>query len=383
MELIKKKCYFLFLLFISFTCVDFAAQSVKNIESLEREIEFHFKKFTPEYNKFASIINFNSDVNKITKNQIRKEIRFYESIKNTKLINEPTEIIFILCHNLLIHSPICGKDLLNLLTKPTSKIDVIGNLYVEYIFMGEYGEQIALECLQSTNISWQKTWAHYLSENGSYDSSIPVIKKVISNTKDTIIQGLLINSLMYISGSQSNEFIKGIIDTTKSDYIQSIAIFAYAELIGFEGIHEIEKIETVGFKSQVEKKESLFWLKKETSLSNKFGNEVTNNVSSIEMYKTLKTSYTEWLENQGLLIEEFVKNPKRISAEKKNELLNKLIEVKGFGLEVVKGTLFLSLEKSDIEKLFELRQLNYYSPNGYTKSNMKTISLLIRYLKRI
>jgi hypothetical protein len=70
--------------------------------------------------------------------------------------------VFALCHNLLIHSPEKGKEFLNLLNKPTEDKEVIGNLFTELIFTGEYGEQIALDNLESNNIGWSQVWAGYL-----------------------------------------------------------------------------------------------------------------------------------------------------------------------------------------------------------------------------
>ena len=43
-------------------------------------------------------------------------------------------------------------------------------------------------------------------------------------------------------------------NTSKNDLIQEKAIFVFAELTGFNGIHYLEKVSTVGEKSESEKK---------------------------------------------------------------------------------------------------------------------------------
>lgn len=82
-------------------------------------------------------------------------------------MTRPTNYIFALCHNLLIHSPEKGKLLLNLLNQPTDNQKIISNLSAELISTGEYGEQLALENLESKGAAWSKTWAEFLSNLSS------------------------------------------------------------------------------------------------------------------------------------------------------------------------------------------------------------------------
>ena len=66
----------------------------------------------------------------------------------------------------------------------------------------------------------------------------------------------------------------------------------------------------------------------------------------------------------------------------KNELMNLLIESKGFGLEAVKGQLFISLEQSDMPALMELRKSCVYSPNTFSFGRLSTVGSFIRYLRK-
>jgi hypothetical protein len=316
------------------------------------------------------------------KEQISKELQLYDEFKYYNLVSYPKNTVFALCHNLLIHSPEKGKEFLNLLNKPTENKEIIGNLFTEFIFTGEYGEQIALENLESKNIEWSKTWSNYLSSFAVYESSVPRIEKMLQQTNDTEIKQNLIDALTYISSPKSIEIVKQIIETTKHDEVQTKAIFAFAELSGYDGIKYLESVKTIGEKSKEEKKSSLDWLKKETSSKNKYGTEVTNDIGFIERYGDIKSPAIIWLDKEGLLNEKKAQKPTPFTKDKKDQLLEILIDSKGFGLEAVKAQLFLSIEQTDIDKLLTLRQICYYSPNNFTKGRMNTTGIFIRYLRK-
>jgi hypothetical protein len=314
--------------------------------------------------------------------QILIELQLYNEVNNSDLIKKPTNTVFALCHNLLIHSPEKGKEFLKLLNKPTKDKEIISNLFTELIFTGEYGEHIALDNLESNNISWSKTWAGYLSSHAVYESSIPRIEKMLQQTNDKEIKQDLIGALMYISNPKSIEIVTQIIESTKNDEVQTKAIYAFTELSGNDGIKYLESIKTIGEKSKEEKKSSLDWLNKETSSKNKYGTEVTNDIGFIERFGDIKSPAIIWLNKEGLLDVTKAQKPTPLSIDKKDQLLDLLVESKGFGLEAAKAQLFLSIEQSDIDKLLTLRQICYYSPNNFTKGRMKTVGIFIRYLRK-
>ena len=89
-----------------------------------------------------------------------------------------------------------------------------------------------------------------------------------------------------------------------------------------------------------------------------------------------------WLEKEGLLDTAKALHPIPLTPSKKNELMNLLIESKGFGLEAVKGQLFISLEQSDMPALMELRKSCVYSPNTFSFGRLSTVGSFIRYLRK-
>jgi hypothetical protein len=351
-------------------------------DSLENKIAIHFDKFRTELYGYSGMTNYGESKTIFGKDQIKKELQFYKEVKNSQLINNPTNTVFALCHNLLIHSPSEGKEFLKLLNKPTEEEEIILNLYIELIFTGEYGEQIALDNLESNNIEWSKTWAGYLSLYAIYESSIPRIEMMLQKTNDTEIKEHLISALMYISNIKSIEIVKQIIEFSKNDEVQAKAIFAFTELSGYDGIEYLESIKTTGIRSTKEKISSLDLLKNETSSKNKYGTEVLNDIEFIERFGDIKSPAIIWLDNEGLLDVKNAQNPKPFFKEKKDQILDLLIESKGFGLEAAKAQLFLSIEQSDMDKLQMLRQVCCYSPNDFTQGRLNTTGILIRYLRK-
>ena len=68
-------------------------------------------------------------------------------------------------------------------------------------------------------------------------------------------------------------------------------------------------------------------------------------------------------------------------ADRKRELLARLEDAKGFGLEAVKGTLFVSLEPDDETTLLRIRQVSYFSPNAQSEKRASTIAILVRTIR--
>jgi len=159
-------------------------------------------------------------------------------------------------------------------------------------------------------------------------------------------------------------------------------MFAYIELAGYDGIEYFKKIKTVGEKSKKEKEGGLDWLKTGTNSKNKFGVGVENNTDFIDRFGDLKSPVVSWAIKEGLLKKKSISKPIALERKKKDELLDLLIQSKGFGLEMIKAQLFLSLEPTDIDKLLKLRQMCFYSPTDFSRGRQNTIGICVRYLRK-
>jgi hypothetical protein len=358
------------------------AQNSITTESLDKEISAHFEKYQPELFRYSGLTIYGESKTTFEKVQIERELELFNQVKNSDLITKPTENVFALCHNIIIHSPDSGREFLKLLNKETNDENTISSLYSEIMFTGEFGEQLALDNLESDNKDWSKTWSNYLSLQAIYESSISRIEKLLKETDDIELKQDLIGALMYISNPKSKEIIRQIIETTTNDYVQAKAIFAYVELTGYDGMSYLKSIQTKGEKSNSEKKSSIDWLKKETSPKNNFGLEVDNDIDFIMRFGDIKSPVIIWLDKEGLLDEKKAEKPTAFAKDKKDKLIDLLIESKGFALEAAKGQLFLSIELSDIGKLLALRQMCLYSPNNFTQGRLKTIGIFVRSLRK-
>jgi hypothetical protein len=356
----------------------------QNTELVNKKIQEHFSEFKPEVYKFSGLTMYGRTKNmNFSAYQINKELELFNEIIESGLINNPTNQVCALCHNIIIHSTAKGKEFLTLLNKPTTDKNIINNLFSDFIFTEEFGEQLALANLNSTDENWRLTWSEYLNMYAIYDSSIPTIKNKIQEEHNSQIQGNLIDGLMNIGNPDCYSFVKNIIDTTSNDSLMAKAIFAYAEFTGYAGIKEMKTIKTVGPASAEELTWSINWFNKNANAENNYGDGVENDVSFIERYGDIQSQGMIWLDKHGYLDVKKAKNPKPLPAEDKKIIFEYLIQTNGFELDAIKGNLFLSLEQSDLQTLFTLRSLAYFSPNDFSSKRMKTLEIMIRRLKRM
>ncbi|MEO9804226.1 MAG: hypothetical protein ABJF04_13300 [Reichenbachiella sp.] len=370
------------LILLLLTSRNIFSQDQQTIEYLDNKIADHFDNYTPELYRYGGLTFYGETATTFSSQQVDEELELFNLLKESPLLDAPSKRVFALSHNLLIHSPKQGRELLSLLNRPTENTEIISQLFLEALFAGPYGEEVALDNLESSNQSWSEYWAGYLNRNAIYDTSISRIMSAIQSSKNVEFQLNLLSSLMYIGSPQSVDFVKQIIDTTKNDLVQARVIFVYAELTGYQGIQVLEQVKTVGENSKSEKESSLKWLKEETNQENIFGTEVSNDSDFAMRFGDINSPSMMWLENNGFLKTKMLNNPKPLSKEEKNKILDLLIESKCFGLEAIKGALFLSIKQEDMDKLLELRRLNFYSPNGYTTGRAKTLGIFIRSLKK-
>ncbi|MEO9852570.1 MAG: hypothetical protein ABJH72_20195 [Reichenbachiella sp.] len=370
------------LILLLLTSRNIFSQDQQTIEYLDNKIADHFDNYTPELYRYGGLTFYGETATTFSSQQVDEELELFNLLKESPLLDAPSKRVFALSHNLLIHSPKQGRELLSLLNRPTENTEIISQLFLEALFAGPYGEEVALDNLESSNQSWSEYWAGYLNRNAIYDTSISRIMSAIQSSKNVEFQLNLLSSLMYIGSPQSVDFVKQIIDTTKNDLVQARVIFVYAELTGYQGIQVLEQVKTVGENSKSEKESSLKWLKEETNQENIFGTEVSNDSDFAMRFGDINSPSMMWLENNGFLKTKMLNNPKPLSKEEKNKILDLLIESKCFGLEAIKGALFLSIKQEDMDKLLELRRLSFYSPNGYTTGRAKTLGIFIRSLKK-
>ena len=358
------------------------AQTKINQDSLEKEIKIHFKIYLPEAERYSNPNSFGETKIVFSKEQITKELQLADAVKKSELILHPTMDVLDLCHNISIHSPEAGNKFLALLNKPLTDPELMVPFFMQIIFAGEFGEQLMVNNLNSADAYWRRSCSGYLGSFAIYESSAPLIEKILLTTNDEEIKQDLIGALTFISSKKSIPVIKKIIETANNDETQSKAIFAYTELSGYTGLQYLEKIKPVGEKSTKEQSISIDWIKKETNTQNQYGMFVKSDEHFITRFADTQAPAMSWLEKEGLLDTAKALHPVPFTATQKKEFMKLLIESKGFGLEAAKGQLFLSLESSDIPFLLELRKSCVYSPNTFSFGRLSTVGSFIRYLRK-
>lgn len=387
--MLKIFTYFILLILLSYISYsqsqskDTSREKVSIIEDVENSLIEHFKKYPPELLKYnRGLTTYGGEKTKFTSEQIELELNLLDEIKLNKLHLSPSQTMFLLIHNVMIHSPKKGKEIVLDFNLPTKDDALISYLLMAFMIMGEEGEKLVIENILSSDSSWSKTWVNLYHIHFIYESSLKSIESIIRQTNDIETKSKLINSLMYISVPSSRHLIKSILDTTQSDKLMKASIFVYAELVGYKSIEFIKSLKTVGESSEKEKESTLNWLEEYTSPVDLYGTEIDSDPDFVDRFRNLNSPAIAWAKKVGLLNEENISNPVTLPPSKKNILLSKLIASNGFGLAAVKGTLFKSVEKEDIHKLLELRKISFYSPDNFTSGRLNTLNMLIRYLRK-
>ncbi len=91
----------------------------------------HFEKYPPELFRYSGLTIYGETKTSFAQEQIDQELSLFGRLKKSELINKPTGAVFALDHNLLIHSPESGRELLALLNTPTEDRKIVGQLVMQ------------------------------------------------------------------------------------------------------------------------------------------------------------------------------------------------------------------------------------------------------------
>jgi hypothetical protein len=349
-------------------------------------IRTHFKTVTPELRRYSGLTIYGETISgtALTKQELERERTLFKDAARAGLLKTLPAEVLDLGHNLLLHDPTVTEEYLKALHESAdlTKREVIPAIYAATLATGEVGEKLAVAELAYANRDRRLFWARYLQQNALYLSSVDPIQKHIATESDPAVKASLIWALSEIGSPKSVALIKDLIEHAGDDTVQAAAIFSFAELVGFDGTAYIENIKTVGEKSEAERRSSVQWLKKETRPDAKHGREMSNSTDFVGRFGDLDASpVIRWLNKEYADRKVLYANPK-LSAEKKKELLELLVDSKGFGLESVKGSLFRSLSPEDEPQLLKIRSVGFYSPDGLSIARLKTIGIMIRQLRQ-
>jgi hypothetical protein len=350
-------------------------------------IKNHFKTVTPEFRRYEHLSLYGDTISgaTLTKQEMERERALFQAAASAGLLKTLPPEVLDLGHNLIIHDPIAGAEYLKALHESAdlTKREMVPAIYASTLAAGELGEELAVAELASDNKDRRLFWARYLQQYALYLSSAEPIHKHLARESETAVKTALINSLAAIGSPKSVAVLKDLIERTADDEVQAAAIYSYVELVGFDGIAYVEAIKTVGEKSEAERRKGLQWLKQETRLDAKHGREVYNDTEFVSRFADLHASpVIRWLNKEHLLEKAVLKENPKLSMEKMKELLELIVDSKGFGLEAVKGSLFRSLSKEDEALLLKIRCVGFYSLIAQSVARQKTVGILVRQLRQ-
>ncbi len=350
-------------------------------------IKNHFKTVTPEFRRYEHLTLYGDTISGTTptKLELERERSLFKAAASAGLLKTLPPQVMDLGHNLIVHDPTAAVEYLKALHESAdlTKREAVPAIYAATLAAGELGEQMAVAELASDNRDRRLFWARYLQRFALYLSSVEPIHKHLARESDSAVKASLIWSLTEIGSPTSVALIKDLIEHSADETVQAAAIYSYVELVGFDGIAYVETIKTLGEKSETERRNGLQWLKQETRPDAKHGREVSNDSEFVALFADLHASpVIRWLNKEHLLEKAVLKEKPKLGAEKKKELLELIIDSKGFGLEAVKGSLFRSLSKEDEPLFLKIRSVGFYSPDRMSIARQKTVGILIRQLRQ-
>jgi hypothetical protein len=357
-------------------------------DEVTRGIREHFMTVTREVDRYARLTTYGEPLSAgaISKDALAREVALFNDVVAAGMLKSPTDDVLALGHNLVVHDPDhAGAAYLKALhdsARPTD--ERVGRAFVvATLAAGEPGEAMAVAALASDDRDRRAFWGGHLQRYAIYASSSKPILARVAAEADPVVRASLIRSLSTIGAPDSTAAVKDLVARATDDEVQAAALYAYTELAGFDGIEYVEGVKPIGPKSTAERADGLAFLKQETRPASKHGRTVTNDAAFVARFGDLRASPAiRWLDEQGLLKDAAVKEPPRLAADQKKQLLNALVESRGLGLEACKGSLFRDLTKEDEPLLLRIRSVSFYSPNAMSAGRANTIGILVRQLRQ-
>lgn len=367
------------------------------VAALQKEIAEHFQKVVPEMSRYRGVTFYGETLSATRPDaeSLRKEQELFTKVMATAAAKTLPVEVLLLGHNLVVFEPTLAapagserpmtktylRALLAAAADGTAQQQ--SALFYATLAAGALGEQELVAHLDSESVAVRKSLAGFLSRAAIHAASAAPVEQRIAVEPDATVRAMLVRSLAMIGMPSSLKLLRELAERAKDDEVQAAAIFAFVEVAGFTGIAFLEGLSPTGEQARQSLRDGLQYLKDETSPTSRHGREVGNDEEFVMRFGDLSSCPTiAWLGKIGRLDEAAVGKPERFSDEHKKELLDLLADAKGFGLEAIKGSLFLSLAKGDEAALLKILAAGFSSPNALTQGRMKTLGIMIRHIRQ-
>ncbi len=365
--------------------------------ALQKQIAEHFTKAVAELSRSSRLKIYGETLSatRPKAETLRKEQELFAKVMATTAAKTLPAEVLMLGHNLVVFEPTLAAPTGT--ERPMTKVYLraliaaaadgneqqLSALFYAALAAGALGEQEMVAQLDSQSLAVRKALAQFLSHAAIHPASVAPIEKRIAVETDAMVRAMLVRSLALIGMPSSAKLLRELAAKAKDDEVQAAAIFAFVEVAGFDGIAFLEGLSPTGEHAKQSLGDGLQYLKAETSAASKHGREVGNDEEFVMRFGDLYSCPTiRWLGQIGRLDEAAVTKREKFTDEHKKKLLDLLADSKGFGLEAIKGSLFLSLAKGDEAALLRILAASFASPDAFTQGRMKTLGIMIRHCRQ-
>lgn len=352
-------------------------------QSLEIQLDQYFQTVTPElYREYNLVPDSIGTLRSIivSPEVVAEEIRLYQEAIHSGDALLPSSLVLALCHNLILHDPPTGLRFLQLLNRPTAEETVREYLPVAARAAGEAGERVALDGIAHPDPAWRAYWAAYLRDHAIYESSVPAIEARIGGEAHAKVRAMLLRALATIGSPIALPFLTDFASTATDDELQATAIRAAVEIAGAGARRMLEGLAPRGPRAADEQRAELARIGRDSLLADRYDLLRQNDLDP-EQDARFTAPAVLWLRREGLLRAGALADLTSLSPARKDELLDSLVQGRGFGIWMVKRTLLGSLVARDIPRLLRMRAAAYYSPGETSGLREQTIATLVRYLR--
>ena len=364
-----------------------SASQVKDPAAVLEAIKNHFKEVPAEFDRYRGGAEYGETLSRTlpTLGAKTREVALLEQAEAAGLFAKMPDEVLRLGHNVIVHDPMSAVAYVRALHAPAAPFDdrIKDFVVAESVAAGEFGEKLAVAEMDCADPARRAFWSEYLQHYALYASSRDSITKAARRDDlEPATRASLVRALGGLGAPDALPFVRELLAGEKDDAVQAAAIFAFTGLAGFDGSEELAKLKTAGKQAAEELSASRDWLRSATRADLKHGAMVNNDAEFAETFaKQPDSEAMRWIGKEGLLDDRALAHPKPMRADRKRELLQRLEDAKGFGLEAVKGALFLSLEPDDETTLLRIRQVSYFSPNAQSEKRAATIGILVRTIR--
>jgi len=352
----------------------------------EKSIISHFLEIPAEQFRYEGTVKYGETLEDtlVDDTVIAMEKRLLQAAVEADLFSSSPRYAMAIAHNLVVHDQRNAGEYLRLMGDVANldELNTKRGFTVSALASGEIGELFAAKQLTAKQNNVAPFWSEFLARYAIYSTSIPELVLAFEGSHDEIVKANIVRAVASIGQQTELPWVREHGLASESDRIQAAGIFAFVEIVGFDGIAELEGFKTIGRLAADEKTQGLDWLKNHTSRTSPHGVSMSNDDEFVSRFWGLTSCPAiNWLHSHSSKPKAGMHYTVNFSASDKKEFLCALRSAKGFGMEAIKGDLLRIVAEEDEISLLEIRKLGFYLPNEFAFQRRSSIDIIIRHLR--